>query len=156
MILTHRLADNLNRIGLVLGFFSFWLAAPEFIGEQRLKSWELVLAASIQRVPKAVQRVTGYALSFLTCGFLIGLVVSVFAGDISVLFSPFFLLTGTLVALIGIPLSFFFVRFPLEGLVRRLANDSHVRQKALFLAGLLFTVSFVLQFVATFQDVVDR
>jgi hypothetical protein len=31
------LVDVFNRIALVLGFFSFWFAAPEFIGEERLR-----------------------------------------------------------------------------------------------------------------------
>jgi hypothetical protein len=36
-------------------------------------------------------------------------------------------------------------------IVSRLANDNRVRQSALLLGAALFTISFLLQFIATFQ-----
>lgn len=48
--LNHELSDWLNRIGLLLGFFSFWLAAPEFIGEERLRGWEKRFAAGLENI----------------------------------------------------------------------------------------------------------
>lgn len=64
MLLSHRTADELNRIGLVVGFLSFWFAAPEFIGEQRLKSWEQILASGLSRVPKIVRAATSFVMYF--------------------------------------------------------------------------------------------
>src|SRR5437762_914160 len=49
-VMTHETADWVNRIGMILGFLSFWFAAPEFIGEKRLQSWESALGRSL---PKA-------------------------------------------------------------------------------------------------------
>lgn len=50
--MTRELADNLNRVGLILGFVSFWFAAPEFIGEPRLKSWETKMAKGLGTIGK--------------------------------------------------------------------------------------------------------
>jgi hypothetical protein len=49
-MLPHDWADVLNRIGLILGFASFWFAAPEFIGEQRLKEWEEGLGSGLRNL----------------------------------------------------------------------------------------------------------
>ena len=54
--MTRELADNLNRVGLVLGFLSFWFAAPEFIGEQRLKIWERTIANLLARTNRWAKR----------------------------------------------------------------------------------------------------
>jgi hypothetical protein len=42
-----------NRWALVLGFVSFWLVAPEILGEARLRRWEANLALGVQRFPRA-------------------------------------------------------------------------------------------------------
>jgi hypothetical protein len=152
-MLTHKLADNLNRIGLVLGFFSFWFAAPEFIGEHRLKSWEQTLAAVLLRVPKAVERITNILFRYTALFIPTLVIIALFTSDWSMVlfFSPL-----SVALIIGLVLSLFFARFTLEGVVGKLANDSRVRQRALFLGAALFTVSFVLHFIATFQGSTDR
>ena len=146
--MTHRLADILNRVGLFLGFVSFWFAAPEFIGEPRLKAWEHALAAGLLRMPKALKRMlwgmTAVALSF----YVRTVVTNVIAHrpfqlpDVPQSWPLAFAVVSSLLLLAQI-----FV----EPLVSKLANDDRVRQRALFLAAVLFTVSFVLQFAATYQ-----
>ncbi len=32
--------DWLHRVGMILNFLSFWFAAPELLGEDRMKKWE--------------------------------------------------------------------------------------------------------------------
>jgi len=54
-----------NRVGIVLEFLSFWLAAPEILGEERLRALERVLERGIRALPLTVLmvlRLTGLAL----------------------------------------------------------------------------------------------
>ena len=47
---------HLNRVGLILDFLSFWLAAPEILGEDRLRAVEATLKRGLkgwlQRAPR--------------------------------------------------------------------------------------------------------
>jgi hypothetical protein len=42
--MSHSVANVLNRVGIALGFLSFWFAAPEFVGQDRLQRWEREIA----------------------------------------------------------------------------------------------------------------
>src|SRR5215470_3595367 len=53
--MSRELCDWLNRAGLIIGFISFWFAAPELIGEPRLKAWEAALAAGLRLMPRALK-----------------------------------------------------------------------------------------------------
>jgi hypothetical protein len=170
--MSHEMATWLNRIGIILGFFSFWFAAPEFIGEKRLKSWEESLAKLTGKIP------------ILTAGFfaLLGYMILLAAGT-SVVFLIGYLSSSIPDWIPGMPdmpswlfgdvcgvLIFgvilgggYFLYNYFSSLNRRIkhmilravsafANDSRQRQRSLFLGAFLFIISTVLQFLATFES----
>jgi hypothetical protein len=148
--MTHELSDWLNRFGLLLGFLSFWFAAPEFIGEERLRSWEQSLARGLFKLPKASQ-------------WFFALIILAAIVDYTINFFRWFLVQP-LTRLPDVPQSWILVialtsgtmllaQVSIEPIVSRLANDSRVRQSALLLGAVLFTISFLLQFIATFQTI---
>jgi hypothetical protein len=47
---------NLNRCGMILEFLSFWFAAPEIIGEQRLKNLRYWLALGLDAFPTIISK----------------------------------------------------------------------------------------------------
>jgi hypothetical protein len=60
MTLSHETVNILNRVGLSVGFVAFWFAAPEFIGETRLRAWEQDIAkalAGFNRLPQTVKAI---------------------------------------------------------------------------------------------------
>jgi hypothetical protein len=143
LVLTHHMADVLNRIGLVLGFASFWFAAPEFIGEDRLRMWETTLASGLLKVPLLLQ----IAISLITLA-LIGF--AIFGGHETghILHEPPFILVIVLDILFVMQS---FIERRLNRIVHWLANDSRRRQRALLIGAALFTMSSLLQFVATYS-----
>ena len=56
-----------NRVGIVLEFLSFWLAAPEILGEERLRALERRLERGIKQLPGAVvtMQVVGALLAMM-------------------------------------------------------------------------------------------
>ncbi len=48
------LSDSAERLGMVLEFLSFWFAAPEILGEERLKQAEATLEEWMRKAPDAV------------------------------------------------------------------------------------------------------
>jgi hypothetical protein len=150
--MSRELADWLNRIGMALGFVSFWLVAPEFIGEDRLRLWEDSLAAGLLQMPK-VLKVIFISMSIVAILIYLGRVVlEVRTGHIVFPEVPqaLTLATGMLAA------TLLAAQILVEPVVSRLANDNHVRQTALLLGAALFIFSFVLQFIATFQQSPDH
>jgi hypothetical protein len=146
-MIAHETAEWLNRIGLGLGFLSFWFAVPEFIGEPRLRSWERALAATLPVLPAAAKG-----------AFFIGSVLIAGIGSWHSLVT-WQLPTMSAVELVGLSTLnaavFFFesLRGRLNSAAAKLANDEHVRQRSLLFGAALFTVSFALQFIATFAKV---
>lgn len=150
--MARELADWLNRIGMVLGFVSFWLVAPEFIGEGRLRSWEHSLAAGLLQMPKIMRR-TLLQMSIVSLGvYVVRYALAIRAGHMALPEVPqswllaFGVVSATLVA----------SQIVVQPLVSKLANDTQVRQTALFLGAGLFVLSFALQFISTFQHVPDH
>jgi hypothetical protein len=141
------LADSLNRIGLVLAFLSFWFVAPEFIGEKRLRLWEQALARGLLRMPTAMEWVFR-SLSVVMIGiFIIRWLSTSRTGTQELPQVPQWFLLGA-----GLTSSAFLIsRIVVEPIVSKLANDDRVRQTSLVFGAVLFTIGFVLQFVATFQ-----
>ena len=142
LMVPRQLVDIFNRVGLVLGFFSFWLAAPEFIGEERLKSWERRLSSGLLKVPTVLTIASGL-LMVLMLGLYIWKVWQL--GKLS--YKPPIVLVIVLDAI-------FMMQSLLEKRLARLvslvANHSKFRQGILFAGAALFTVSFLLQLAATF------
>lgn len=44
----------LNRTGMILAYLSFWLMAPELLGEERIKRFQQGITAGIRRIPVIV------------------------------------------------------------------------------------------------------
>jgi hypothetical protein len=155
--MNHETATWLNRIGLILGFISFWFAAPEFIGEQRLKTWEESLANLTKKLPGIFAQVGGF---FLLIGAIVFL--GVVLGILGVNVSEHRLMVTCIasVYVFGLVIMLFIyywvISDPLERLALRivsvLANDRKQRQRSLFIGGGLFIISFLLQFFATFES----
>ena len=141
MVLSHAWEDNLNRLGMVLGFLSFWLAAPEFVGEERLRSWEQWLASGLVRL-KFVMLYGLVALDVIAF-VILGINAVRENGRVAVsVWAAGGMFLGTILVAIGVN--------AIERIVSRLAHDSQVRQTALFVGAVLFTASFVLQLIASF------
>jgi len=142
--MTPDLAVWLNRTGLALGFCSFWLAAPELIGEVRLKMWEQKLAKGLFRLP-------GILDSLFTISIMIGCWALVFinwkakrwlfhAVDIPNWWLwIFYLLFAVLVC----------AKLTVKPLVAWFSKRERVRQNALIVGAVLFTASFLLELLAT-------
>ena len=161
--MSHTTATHLNQIGIILGFFSFWFAAPEFIGEERLKSWEFALSKLFSRTPK-IAEITFRLLLFL----LLTAFYWVFAYIL--IQHPSFLhgwrmAASFVVASVGVfcgamtvILTFMYVNHSIitkfaTKIVSTLANDRKQRQRSLFFGAFLFIVASILQFLATFEVV---
>jgi hypothetical protein len=133
--MSHDACDWLNRIGLILGFLSFWFAAPEFIGEERLKSWEQSAARTLSFVV--------FVLELFAGSILIGSTLLRFVYDKWIIGVPMFI--GWVFVFQPKPIKRF-----VSWVVAALANDRKVRQRSLFIGAVMLTISFVLQLVATF------
>jgi uncharacterized membrane protein YozB (DUF420 family) len=143
--MTHELSDLLNRIGMALGFLSFWLVAPEFIGEERLRSWEQALATGLLKAPKALK----WSLAVMTLAAVVVYVVRSLSTWPPIRFPDVPQWWVLVLALTSATM--LTAEVLITPIVSRLANDNRVRQSALLLGAALFTISFLLQFIATFQ-----
>jgi hypothetical protein len=154
--MTRETTDWLNRVGLILGFLSFWFAAPEFIGVERLRKWEYVLAKVISKFPLK-------GVPIFMASFYAGILAIAFFFDFADRMSDFVYnfvgsrqvsLVFFFVLLLAIPVAVVIVLRRLLNMlptiVSKLANDANVRQTALFIGAVLFTVSFLLQLIGTF------
>jgi hypothetical protein len=144
-MLTHHLADVLNRVALVLGFLSFWLAAPELIGEERLKAWEARLASGLLKLPVALNGAIAI-ITFLLVGFFIWRLAQSHSFSRS---EPPFVLV---VALDAMFVFLWLSEKLLKKFVSVMATKSGVRQASLIVGAALFTASFLLQFLATYSS----
>jgi hypothetical protein len=143
-MLPHDWADALNRVGIVLGFASFWFAAPEFIGEQRLKEWEEGLGSGLRRL----SIVLNAAFVFVTCGLIVFFFYSgVREGRFFPKQRPSIYWVILLDALL---FASSYLDKHLKSILAFLSNDGQRRKRALLLGALLFTVSTILQLAATF------
>ena len=138
----YHLADWFNRAGLVLGYGSFFLAAPEIIGEERLKTLEDFLVRGLRNFRKV-----------LDVAIIPVLVVSLWVYPLWKLghhqsfrdSQPNFIVWAIDIAF---PLLWLSDRL-LKMYVSLVARKEGARQIALLLGAALFTVSFALQFAAT-------
>jgi hypothetical protein len=153
--MSHETINWLNRIGLTLGFSSFWFAAPEFIGERRLKMWEMALANFAGKVPRAFGRFALWLLTIgafgmaISCGFLSHYSKHM-SSDNGLFLTPLYCFIIYWIAFVLL----FWAHPRLQRLAARtvssLANDRQQRQRSLFIGAVCFTISFLLQFIATF------
>jgi hypothetical protein len=152
-------ADWLNRSGLILDFTAFWFAAPEFIGESRLKSWERMLAAVIKRTPTVVKAIV-QGLGLVMC------VLSIWGPNLRItrfIFGssghavqkltwwqvlthmwPFCISLAIWLSLNA------FWKYAIPPILSKLAKDNNARKSSFFFGAVLFMIGTILQFCATF------
>jgi hypothetical protein len=147
-----------NRAGIILGFLSFWFAAPEFIGEERLKAWERSLERVLRgSIPLALGLTIGCGVVFLAfvCGIaawtllsgILPLLSSVEKHVLSLLFIASFMLG----LWVGHDAADWGTRRIVRPLLARLAEDEAIRRRCLMFGALLFILGTALQLFATFE-----
>lgn len=147
---------NVNRIGMVLEFFSFWFAAPELLGEERLRR----LRDSFGRGIKALPSLTAKILYWILVLSLPVILIVVFWRRVSAyvnwsLRHPLLeevtdLLLTVLAIAVEVYTFKFLSRYVAEPILTKLADNNRLRQHSLVLAAVLFVVGFIFQFTATF------
>ena len=162
----HLLILWMNRAGIILSFASFWFAAPDLFGAERLNQWKKSLESRIHDLPRRF------------VNFIVRLIFAVIATYAATYFGLFLqwvrnhycpipgwletFLTDVLLLAVIVALLLLFgpILAPLrEWLEKRaavpflshLANDAGMRGTLLKIAALLFVLGTILQFVATFE-----
>jgi hypothetical protein len=152
LLMSRDMSDLLNRTGMILGFLAFWFVAPEFLGEARLRSWEKSLAKLIEILVIVVFVSIVPLLLVISAFQRFSVLRALEDGQLSIdkLGSLWQFIRPDLLGIGGWGIGL--VAVWLGGrLVSKMANDSRVRRTSLFLGAILFTLSFALQFIATFQ-----
>jgi hypothetical protein len=150
--MSHDTANLLNRIGIVLGYFSFWFAAPEFIGKERLKKWEEGLARLTLAVP-LVSICSVIIFTSLAGGIFGAKIVNIptWHGLVAIIsYIAMFTVAMICVKFYGSKIDPHIEKLALR-IVTSLVNDSRRRQNCLLFGAALFTISTVLQFLATYE-----
>jgi hypothetical protein len=147
-------SEILVRVGLVAGFLSFWFATPELIGAKRLQRLEAHLARLMRRFVKETEEhmiETGMGpLGMFISGLVwIGLYIIYRSwpawnrGHPE----PVWLFIAFIGPVLMTPLLFVLAHVALASL----AENSDSRKRALVFGGVLFVLSWVLQFIGTFD-----
>ncbi len=131
----------LDRIGIICQFLSFWLVAPELLGEHRLKTFSRSLAAFFSTSFFLLISIGVLALAW-TLAFREGIHwfhrVSLALLFSSIVFIPKLLLYNQ------------FKKVWLPALVTHLSDDERFRRGLLLIGGALLTIGAALQLLATF------
>ena len=130
-----------NRVGIVLEFLSFWFAAPEILGEERLRKLERRVEKGVIVLPE-VLFVVGVAVMFLI---IIPLTLN---ERISWSVATLMIVVVSVLVLLLLPLAMQGVVIP--PLLRILADDERIRQRSLAVGAVLFVVGILLELIATF------
>lgn len=145
-----------NRVGILLEFLSFWLAAPEILGEERLRKLERRVEDMVRVLPVVVTGVF-VTLWLLTAIWRVETDIELQMGwRVGGIRTGVIYTVSLILTLISI---YFLTRYPTrrvltENVVRplllQLANDQPIRQRSLVVGAVLFVVGFLLQLIATF------
>lgn len=163
----------IERTGMICDFISFWLVAPEILGEERLRRAETFIEKAfawlLLRLQGVYKRSVGRELPLTLDGFLkqeqfvvrailatgiISLLDLVFNliyhpqdGGITLLAALINLVMGLVVSSILIALLAILV----SRVLRYLYQGEQLRYLLIFLGALVYLVGFILQFTATFK-----
>lgn len=144
----------INAAGMLLQFLAFWFAAPELLGEKRLKSFEKGLKILIAYLPMIaiILVISVYGLAFGIGGIIKGIHASTEGIEASSLKSYYLVLSACTVLYLVFILFFKRIRHWLEAKIaipisNKLINDQSVRRSALILGAILFTIGFLCQFI---------
>jgi hypothetical protein len=136
----------IDRVGLALSFLAFWFAAPELLGEARLKAWRRQLEGWLMAV---VILVWFLLLSFLWAGFS-----DLIPAQAVEMMPTIWLVSTTAVLSVASALPFIIPggvhrRF-VRPMMNQLVSDAHARQRFLVAGAILFVLGFLLRLLATF------
>jgi hypothetical protein len=149
--MSHETCLWLNRISIALAYCSFWFAAPEFIGQERLLLWQAHAKSFIGLM------IACWGVVLAVLGFAIDVVPGTIALMKSMKANGFW--RGLLLPPLTMP-SLILGLFVLTGvalqrwgptLVGALAVRSGWRKRSLLLAAFLFTLSCALQLASTIE-----
>jgi len=149
-----------NRVGIMLESLAFWLAAPEILGEERLRALEGRVEQGLRNLPLMLAIAAVIALAWVSSMVtaapfaLITLVLSWREHWLRILWAA--LEVAGALALVMVA-----ARLMLSGawaledkvvrpLLRLLADDERIRGRSLAVGAVLFVVGFLLQLIGTF------
>jgi hypothetical protein len=153
------LAAWLNRIGVLLEFFSFWLVAPEFLGEERLKRMEAWMERGLAVLPSLPVALVLLVWFLLLTG---PLPLLVFPGaaqrfmdwvDTLPLGMAGYMVLVLVAMAVLLPIAVATtsaLERALTPLLHSLARDEQIRVRVLWLGVMILTIGTFLQFIATF------
>jgi hypothetical protein len=147
--------DWINRLGILLTFISFWFAAPELIGEKRLRLWENKVSNGLEGIPHFIANTMLVVLLFGAI-----LIVPWFFGIPLIRLSDmnfFQNFAGFIVFILGLAIATWIVdrlenalSIPFSRILHWLADEEQTRRRSLILGAWLFVTGSILQFWATF------
>jgi ABC-type amino acid transport system permease subunit len=144
----------INAAGMLLQFLAFWFAAPELLGEKRLRSFEKGLKNLISYLPMILILlvIAVYGLTFGIGGIIKGIHASAEGIEASSLTSYYLVLSACTILYMVFILFFRRIHNWLERKVatplsNHLINDQSARRSALILGAFLFTIGFICQFI---------
>lgn len=166
----------INRFGLIFDFLAFWLAAPEILGEERLKKAEIFIehgfALILSRFQKIFKRVTGrdlplswnafleqerFTLRMLFIAFLMFLILVIkqlfFPSNLEIV-NETIILQAVINLVLGIVFSGVFTALAailVARVLRWLGKGEQWRQLFILIGAAFFTMGFILQFIATLK-----
>jgi len=138
----------IDRVGLLLNFLAFCFAAPELLGERRLKTWRQPLERWLMVI---VVLVWFLLLSFLWVAFS-----DLMPDEMVEMMPTIWLISTTAVLSVVSALPLIIPGGVLSRVVRpmiqQLADDAHARRRFLAAGAVLFVLGFLLQLAATFPS----
>jgi hypothetical protein len=137
----------LGRIGMLLSFLFFWLAAPGVLGERKLRR---LYEVGLKSIPNIVCFIIA---NFFYILFAIVMIALLEPSKIEVKppFREFIVIGLYLIAmLIGWIISQKIHDRLIMPFIEKLANSQKMRSQFLIMGGLLFTLGFIMQFLSTF------
>jgi hypothetical protein len=149
----------LNRIGLGLGIVSFFLAAPEILGQHKLNAIENKIESVLLPWPivlRVLLREDDYSLRGWVQTLIVGPVFSSLVGFPLIVivlaltnFRPLLFWPSVGIGLVAIVLSIGFIEAG-PRILAQLSDDTRFRQRCLICGAVFFLIGSILQCAATF------
>lgn len=145
----------INIIGLFLQFLSFWLAAPELLGADTLKRFEDGLIKVISKFPSVLLGLLGLVLGAIMSFYGIYQGIQASENNSPEQYISFMIFILIFSALYIVYILVFYKRIQkwierifAKPVIHQLITNNESRKLALITGAILFTLGFVLQFVA--------
>jgi hypothetical protein len=139
----------INAVGLILQFVSFWLAAPELLGQNTLRRFENGLKRFITLLPLALIWIIiiAYGFTFSILGILKGLEGGKTGNMDYSFFIPLIICTCLyfIFMLFNKKIRIFLNSKVARPLAQKLINNNETRKNLLMVGAILFTMGFCMQ-----------